>query len=46
MCNLFNEIAKVVACKMNIKYNEAEANNSFKFLEDVSILPKDAKEIY
>lgn len=27
-------------------YNEIEANNSFKFLKDVYLLPKDAKEIY
>ncbi len=31
---------------MNIKYNEIEANNSLKFLKDVYLLPKDAKEIY
>lgn len=46
MCSLFNEIAKEVSCKMNITYNEIEANNSFKFLKDVYVLPKDAKEIY
>ncbi|GEQ23470.1 hypothetical protein CBU02nite_39760 [Clostridium butyricum] len=46
MCDLFNDIAKNVACSMNFKYNEIEANNSLKFLKDVHILPKDAKEIY
>ena len=46
MCSLFNDIAKEVSCKMNITYNEVEANNSLKFLKDVYVLPKDAKEIY
>lgn len=46
MCDLFNDIAKDVACKMNIKYNQTEANNSLKFLKDVHLLPKDAKQIY
>jgi aminoglycoside 6-adenylyltransferase len=46
MCDLFNEIGKEVACKMNVTYNEIEANNSLKFLKDVQVLPKDAKEIY
>lgn len=46
MCDLFNDIAKDVACKMNIKYNQTEANNSLKFLKDVQLLPKDAKQIY
>ena len=46
MCSLFDEIAKEVAYKMNITYNEIEANNSLKFLKDVHVLPKDAKEIY
>lgn len=46
MCDLFNIIAKDIACKMNINYNEIEANNSFKFLKDVYLLPKDAKKIY
>lgn len=46
MCDLFNEIAKEVAFKMNITYNKAEADNSLKFLKDVSLLTRDAKEIY
>ena len=46
MCDLFNDIAKEVACKMNINYNEIEANNSLKFLKDIQLLPKDAEEIY
>lgn len=46
MCSLFNDIAKEVSNKMNITYNEIEANNSLKFLKDVSVLPKDAKKIY
>lgn len=45
MCDLFNEIAKDVSLNMNIKYNEVEANNSLKFLKDVYLLPKDAREI-
>ncbi len=46
MCDLFNDIAKEVTNKMNIIYNELEANNSLKFLRDVHKLPKDAKEVY
>ena len=46
MCSLFNEIAKEVACKMNVTYNEIEAKNSLKFLKDINVLPKDAKAIY
>ncbi len=46
MCDLFNDIAKDISSKMSIQYNQTEANNSFKFLRDVYILPKDAKEIY
>jgi len=46
MCDLFNDIAKEVSCNMNVQYNEIEANNSLKFLKDVYLLPKDAKEIY
>jgi len=46
MCDLFNKIAKDIAYKMNINYNEIEANNSLKFLKDVYLLPKDAKKIY
>lgn len=46
MCDLFNKIARDIACKMNINYNEIEANNSLKFLKDVYLLPKDAKKIY
>lgn len=45
MCDLFNEIAEDVSTKMNIKYNNTEANNSLKFLKVVKSLPKDAKEI-
>jgi aminoglycoside 6-adenylyltransferase len=46
MCDLFNDVAKEVSFIMNVKYNEAEAKNSLKFLKDVFILPKDAKKIY
>jgi aminoglycoside 6-adenylyltransferase len=46
MCDLFNDIAKAVSGNMNVKYNEIESNNSLKFLKDVYLLPKDAKEIY
>lgn len=46
MCDLFDDIAKDVACNMKVKYNDIEANNSLKFLKDVHLLPKNAKEIY
>lgn len=46
MCDLFNDIAKNVSCSMDIKYNQMEADNSLKFLKDVHVLPKNAKEIY
>lgn len=46
MCDLFNCLAKEIAGKMNIKYDEIQANNSLKFLKDVHLLPKDAKKIY
>ncbi len=46
MCNLFDYTAQEVSRIMNIDYNKIEANNSMKFLKDVSVLPKDAKEIY
>jgi aminoglycoside 6-adenylyltransferase len=46
MCDLFGDIAKEVSLIMNVKYDEIEANNSLKFLKDVYLLPKDAKEIY
>ncbi|MHB8077572.1 aminoglycoside 6-adenylyltransferase [Desulfosporosinus fructosivorans] len=46
MCDLFDGIAKEVSHIMNIKYNEIEAINSLKFLKDVYLLPKNAKEIY
>lgn len=46
MCDLFNETAKCVSSKMNIEYNNIEADNSLKFLKDVSLLPRDAKEVY
>ncbi len=46
MCDLFDDIAREISHTMNIKYNETEANNSLKFLKDVHVLPKDAKEIY
>lgn len=46
MCDLFDDIANDVACNMKVKYNEIEANNSLKFLKDVHLLPKNAKEIY
>ncbi|TGE35804.1 aminoglycoside 6-adenylyltransferase [Desulfosporosinus fructosivorans] len=46
MCDLFDGIAKEVSHIMNITYNEIEAINSLKFLKDVYLLPKNAKEIY
>lgn len=46
MCNLFDDIANEIAPKINVTYNQLEANNSLKFLKDVNLLPKDAKEIY
>lgn len=46
MCDLFDGIAKEVSHIMNVRYNEIEANNSLKFLKDIYLLPKNAKEIY
>lgn len=46
MCDLFNTVAAEAAEAMNYRYNEAEAKNSLKFLKDISLLDKDAKEIY
>lgn len=46
MCNLFNDTARYISSKLNVSYNETEANNSLKFLKDVHLLPDDAKEIY
>ncbi len=46
MCDLFNDAVREVSCMMKVKYNEIEANNSYKYLKDVHVLPKDAKEIY
>lgn len=46
MCDLFDDIAKEIAGKMSIKYDEIQAKNSLKFLKDVQLLPKDAKKIY
>jgi aminoglycoside 6-adenylyltransferase len=46
MCDLFNNIAESVSYIMEVKYNQTEANNSLKFLKDVYVLPKNAKEIY
>jgi len=46
MCDLFDSTAKHLSSNMNAKYNEIEANNSLKFLKDIYLLPKDAKEIY
>lgn len=46
MCDLFNDVANDLADKMKFSYNQIEADNSLKFLRDVKMLPKDAKEIY
>ena len=46
MCDLFNDTAKCVPSKMNIEYSNIEADNSLKFLKDVSLLSRDAKEVY
>jgi aminoglycoside 6-adenylyltransferase len=46
MCDMFDGIANEIACNMYFNYNEIEAVNSLKFLKDVCVLPKDAKEIY
>jgi aminoglycoside 6-adenylyltransferase len=46
MCDLFHEIAKEVSHNMLFEYDEVEAGNSLRFLKDVFLLPKDAKEIY
>lgn len=46
MCDLFNRIAENVSNTMEVTYNQMEADNSLKFLKDVYVLPKNAKEIY
>ncbi len=46
MCDLFNDTAEEISHFMKVNYNGAEAANSLKFLKDVCVLPKDAKEIY
>ena len=46
MRDLFNDTAKCVSSKMNIEYSNIEADNSLKFLKDVSLLSRDAKEVY
>ncbi len=46
MCELFNKIAEEISLILNVQYNKIEADNSLKFLKDVYLLPKDAKEIY
>ncbi len=46
LCDLFYDIAKEVSHRMNFQYNTTESTNSYKFLKDVYLLPKDAKEIY
>ncbi|WMJ87578.1 aminoglycoside 6-adenylyltransferase [Anaerocolumna sp. MB42-C2] len=46
MCDMFDTIAKEVANNMKFEYNELEAENSLQYLKHVTILPKDAKDIY
>ena len=46
MCKLFDEVAKEVADRLGYRYNQAEADASYKHLEHVHQLPKDATHIY
>ena len=46
MCELFDNIAKGLSIDFNYKYDTEEANNSFRFLKDIKILPEDADKIY
>jgi len=46
MCDLFNNTAKGLSIDFNYKYDTEEANNSFRFLKDIKILPEDADKIY
>ena len=46
MCDMVDTIARELAQNMNFRYNEVEANNSFQYLKDVNLLPKDAEKIY
>lgn len=46
LCDLFNEVARMVAKYFNFTYDEQEAEGSLSFLKHVHKLPKDAKEIY
>ena len=43
---LYNKIAPIVGEKLGYEYNYAEAARSFKFINDIRKLPRDAKEIY
>lgn len=46
MCDLFNVVAREISGRMAVSYNQVEADNSFKFLRDVRLLPKEATSIY
>lgn len=46
MCELVNEVAAEVAHSLGFAYNKEEADNSRAYLEQVKLLPKDAKEVY
>lgn len=45
MFDLFSEVSNEIASTLGFKYNQAEADASMKFLQDVHNLPKDALEI-
>lgn len=45
MCDLFEDTAEAVSCKLGYSYNGKEAHNSRVFLDHVRELPDDAAEI-
>lgn len=45
LCELFEQTARFVACDLEFKYNQTEADNSLSFLKNAYTLPKDAKEV-
>ncbi len=46
MCDLFDETANEISSRLTYDYDQVEAYNSRYYLEHVSVLPSDAKEIF
>ena len=46
MCELFEEVANIVATKLGYEYNSDEAGKSFEYIKHIRKLPHDAKNIY